>query len=31
MRSEDAKSYRYWLEEVFDVNSEYGLGAEAFI
>lgn len=28
MRSEDAKSYRYWLEEVFDVNSEYGLDAD---
>ena len=22
--SEDAKSYRYWLEEVFDIKSEFG-------
>lgn len=28
MRSEDARSYRYWLEEVFDVASEYGMEAE---
>lgn len=28
MRSEDARSYRYWLEEVFDVASEYGVEAE---
>ena len=28
MLSEDAKSYRYWLEEVFDVKSEYGEEAD---
>lgn len=28
MLSEDAKSYRYWLEEVFDVANEYGMEAE---
>lgn len=27
-RSEDARSYRYWLEEVFGIDSEYGVGAE---
>jgi predicted ATP-binding protein involved in virulence len=27
MLSEDAKSYRYWLEEVFDIKSEYGQAA----
>jgi predicted ATP-binding protein involved in virulence len=28
MLSEDAKSYRYWLNEVFDIDSEYGVEAE---
>ena len=27
MLSEDAKSYRYWLQEVFDITSEYGQAA----
>lgn len=28
MLSEDAKSFRYWLDEVFDITSEYGVEAE---
>ena len=26
--SEDAKSFRYWLEEVFDIKKEFGEGAQ---
>ncbi|MFN0036930.1 MAG: AAA family ATPase [Saprospiraceae bacterium] len=28
MLSEDAKSFRYWLDEVFDISSEYGVEAD---
>ncbi len=28
MLSEDAKSFRYWLDEVFDITSEYGVEAD---
>lgn len=28
MLSEDARSVRYWLDEVFDISSEFGLEAE---
>ncbi|MBK7937437.1 MAG: hypothetical protein IPJ82_10260 [Lewinellaceae bacterium] len=26
--SEDAKSFRYWLDEVFDIKKEFGEGAQ---